>query len=313
MALACVDGDGVTDIVCAVGHERDDRLLALSGRTLSRLWSVDAEPDDSRYGEGFGRIACADSDGDGLDELFVVENTDVLVRIDPDGSRRWSHRLGERTAFFPKGAVTSVPLVADLTGDGLNEVAVGCLAGGLAVLEADTGELVTLLRFGVESHARVAHRRRLPRFLKTLMAESGEPVNDLLAAELDGHSGEELVFGCSDGFIYAASVRSGGPLWRFDSEGQVYDGPIPLDVSGDGVVDVIAWDSERAYLLDGLDGAALRGLPDGSAPSELHAADLTGDGACELVVVGRDPATVAVWTAGVTPGRAPGVRGCPEP
>jgi outer membrane protein assembly factor BamB len=313
VALAGLDGDGAADVVCAVGDERDDGLLAFSGSDLSPLWSAEAEPDDGRFGEGFGRIICCDSDGDGRDEVFVTENTDALVRIDPDGSRRWSRRLGERTALFPKGAATSVPLVADLTGDGLSDVAIGCLAGGLVVLEADTGEVVAQLRFGVESHGDAALGRRVPRFLKRLLAESGEPVNDLVGTELDGYPGSEIVFGCSDGFVYAVSLRSGESLWRFDSEGQVHDAPIPLDLSGDGLSDIIAWDTERAYLLDGRDGTALPGLPDVSSPSQLCVSDLNGDSTLELIVVEREPATVAVWTTGVACDRVPNVRGSSGP
>ena len=300
MELARLDGDCHADIVCAVGHDRDDRLVALSGADLSGLWVVDAGPDDSRFGLGFGRIMCADADADGLDEIFVVENTDALVRVDACGSRRWSRGLGERTAFVPLGAATSAPVVADLTGDGEKEVAIGCLAGGLVVLEAATGDRVALLRFGVEAHSRFAGRRRLPGHLRKLLAESGEPVNEMLPVELDGAPGEDLVFGCSDGVIYGASPRSGETLWRFDSDGKVYDAPLWLDSTQDGAGGVVAWDMERVYLLDGGSGAPLSGLPEITGPAELHLADVNGDGSLELVVVARNPARVEVWNIGAT-------------
>lgn len=309
LALGRLDADACPDVVCAVGPERDDSLLALSGANLAVLWRLDAEPDGSRYGCGFGHMVCADADGDGLEEIFAVENTDALVRINGRGIRQWSRSLGERTALFPKGAATSAPLVDDLTMDGRCEVAVGCLAGGLVVIDAAGGDPVCELQFGVGAHEGAARRRGLPRFMRELLAESGEPVNELLALELDGRPGRELVFGCSDGFVYAASLRSSEMLWRFDTEGQVYDRPLGLDLSGDGVADVIAWDSKRAYLLDGKAGRVLDGLPSLTAPAGLHASDLTGDGLLEIVAVTYEPATVTAWTTDVVCGR----HGGPEP
>jgi hypothetical protein len=293
-----VDGDGTDDIVCTSGLERDDVLVVFSGEDLRVLASARALPDGSRFGEGFGRPSARDSDGDGRCEIYVAENLDSLTRLDGEGGRAWTAALDERTAWFPKGAVTGDPEVADVTGDGVTDVSVGCLAGRLAVFDAATGETLVVRRFG----ARSGEDRRLARMsgaMKKAVASSGEPVNGILAVELDGRPGLDLVFGCSNGLVYAFAPARGEELWRFESGEKVIDRPLALDWSGDGRSDVLAWDHGFVHLLDGRTGEPLAGLPDVRDPDEVLLADLNGDGILDIVCVERGARRVAAWTTGV--------------
>jgi outer membrane protein assembly factor BamB len=311
LAAGHLDGDGVPDVVYSAGLNRNDILVALSGADLSELWSVAAEPDDSRFGDGFSRLATIDIGADGTDEVFVCENMRSVSVLSGDGATLWEGELGERTKYVPKGAVSGGPVVGDFLGGGDEQLAVGLWAGDLVVLDALDGEVLARRQFGADVHRAHARGRRLPRFLRAILLETGEPVNDLLAVELDGVSGRELVFGCSDGFVYSVSPRSDRVLWSFDSEGQVHDRPIGVDANGDGAFDVLAWDEDAAYLIDGRTGAALTGLVTGAEISAAVLADLGSDGGLELIELGRDGA-VRAYVTGLPCARAPASTGCGE-
>ena len=306
-----LDGDGVPDIVYSAGSERNDVLAVLSGADLSELWSDTATPDDSRFGDGFSRIAVLDLDADGSGEVVASENMRSMIAFAGDGAPLWERELEERTKYVPKGAVSGGPVLDDFLGGGLRQLAVGCMAGALVVLDPEDGSVLGRRVFGVDADRSRARRRRLPRFLQALLVDTGEPVNEILSVDLDDLPGRELVFGCSDGTVYAVSPVSGGVLWSFDAEGQVFDRPVPVDANGDGTTDILAWDDEAAYLIDGRNGDSLAGLPDGTEPSAAVVADLDRDGTIELIELRRD-GRVRAFTTSVPCGRAPSAPGCGE-
>lgn len=311
IAVARLDGDDVPDVVYSAGSERDDLLVALSGVDFSELWTVTAEPDDSRFGNGFSRLAVLDLDRDGRDEILVNENMQSVVAFSADGAPLWKREFEERTKYVPKGAVSGGPVLDDFLGGGLEQLAIGLWAGTLVVVDPVDGEILVRHQFGLNAHGRHARSRRLPRFLKAILLETGEPVNELLAVELDGVSGREIVFGCSDGFIYAVSPRSDRTLWSYDAKGQVIVRPLPVDANDDGVPDALAWDEEGVYLVDGSTGDGLSGLPPGTELSNAVLADLDQDGTVELIELRRDR-SVRAFATGVACSRAPSAAGCAE-
>lgn len=313
LAVARLDDDGATDVVYSAGVERDDVLVALSGRDFSELWTVAAEEDGSRFGNGFTRLTVLDLDHDGADEVLVCENMRSVLAVSARGHLVWKAELGERTRYVPAGAVSGPPVLGDFLGGGLEQLAIGLWAGTLVVVDPRDGEVVSRRLFGVDSDARsrIGGNRRLPRFLRAIIAETGEPINRLLVVELDGLSGEEVVFGCSDETVYAYSPRSDRVLWARDSRGQVYRRPVAVDVSGDGVPDILAWDEKGVYLIDGRDGSALGGFPPGESLADATLADLDHDGTVELIEVRRD-GSVRAFVTGLACARASGAAGCGE-
>lgn len=306
-----LDGDGVPDALYTAGSERNDLLVALSGSDLSELWSETAEPDDSRFGDGFSRIAVLDLDGDGGGDVVASENMRSVIAFSGGGTRLWERELEERTKYIPKGAVSGGPVLGDFLGGGFGQLALGCMAGALIILDAEDGAILGRRLFGADAHRSHARNRRLPRFVRALLVDTGEPVNGLLAVDLDDLPGRELVFGCSDGLVYAVSPRSDRVLWSFDAEGQVFDRPVPVDANGDGTADVLAWDDEAVYLIDGRNGGSLSGLPGGMRPSAAVIADLDRDGTVELIELRRDGKARAFATR-VPCARAPSAPGCGE-
>jgi outer membrane protein assembly factor BamB len=233
--------------------------------------------------------------------------------VSGEGATVWRRELAERTTYVPAGAVSGPPVLGDFLGGGGLQLAIGLWAGALVVIDPADGEILARHRFGIDTDGRrrLGRNRRLPRFLRAILTEAGEPINELLSIELDGVSGSEVVFGCSDGLIYAYSPRSDRVLWSHDSLGQVFRGPAPVDANGDGVCDVLAWDEEGVYLIDGSTGSQLEGFPPGESLSNAALADLDRDGTVELVEIRRD-GSIHAFATGLKCARAPGAAGCGE-
>jgi hypothetical protein len=311
IVIARLDADDTPDVVYSAGRERDDLLVALAGVDFSELWATTAAPDDSRFGVGFTALTACDLDRDGADEILVSENMQWVIVLTAGGGTLWRRELGERTTYVPNGGVSGAPVLADFLGGGAEQLAIGLWAGALVVVDPSSGDVLGRRVFGADSeaHRRAGRNRRLPRFLRAILAEAGEPINEMLAVDLDGRPGREVVFGCSDGYVYAYSPHSNRVLWRSRSRGQVYSRPLALDADGDDMADVFAWDEDGAYLLSGTTGLEIAGCLPGAGVSGAVLADLEHDGAVELIELGPD-GSLRAFTTGLACARAPGAPGC---
>jgi hypothetical protein len=204
-------------------------------------------------------------------------------------------------------------------------------------MDARTGDVLDRFQFGVESHGAHLTNEKIPRFIRNALSTTGEPVNCLTVVELDGGPGSELVLGCSDGFLYACDPGSGDVMWRFDTLETVYDPCVlvrPTDVpstdersvddelrdSGDGLTDeadalatcdLLAWDVEGVYLLDGRTGLARAGFSEVPGAARVLPCDLDGAGALEIIHVASEARRVTAWrcVVGTADGDASGVSG----
>ncbi len=324
-------GDGGSDgfgpgIIYTAGKKRDDVMVALAGSDLNELWTRDAASDRGPFARGFTHPSAWDVDGDGGDEVLVAENGNHLLCLSGDGELLWDVGLGRCERLNPDGVVSCTPVVADLLGDGIAELAVGCFAGAVVVMDARTGDVLDRFQFGVESHETHLTNEKIPRFVRDALSTTGEPVNCLTVVELDGGPGGELVLGCSDGFLYACDPGSGDVMWRFDTLKTVYDpcvlvhamGVLPMgerstdDHSiddqahdpGDGLTDetdalatcdLLAWDVEGVYLLDGRTGLERAGFGGVPGAARVLPCDLDGAGAPEIIHVALETRRVTAW------------------
>ena len=302
--LACARMDGPA-IVYTAGRKRDDVLVVLAGDDLRELWSRGAASASGPFARGFTHPSALDVDGDDRDEIVVAENGNHLLCLSGDGDLLWEVGLGRRERLNPEGVVSSLPVVADFLGDGINELAVGCFAGAVVVMDARTGETLERMQFGVESHESHLENTKIPRFIREALRVTGEPVNCLTPVELDGSPGDELVLGCSDGFVYACDPGSGGVMWRFETLDSVYDPCLPVagavDPDGDAPLAVLAWDEDGVYLLDGRTGEALPGLGDIAGAARMLACDLDGTPGPDLVRIAPLGGRVTAWSLEVVP------------
>ena len=131
------DGDGRTEVYfldCVRNF-----VVRLDGPTGAVEW---VEPQPSYFGY-LGLIA-ADLEGDGVHDLIVTGKSTLVARMSiSDGETLWGTQLGGRGIFFP-------PAVADLNGDGVQEVVVGVRGHspderrtGLYVVDPSTGEILS--------------------------------------------------------------------------------------------------------------------------------------------------------------------------
>lgn len=294
-------------VVYTAGKKRDDVLVVLSGDDLRELWSRDAVEGSGPFATGFTYPSARDVDGDGRDEVLVAENGNHLLCFTANGEVAWNVGLGRCERLNPAGVVSSAPVVADLLGDGIAELAVGCFAGAVVVLDARTGEELDRLQFGVESHEEHLSNSKIPKFIRDALRDTGEPVNCLTAVELDGSAGSELVLGCSDGFVYSFDVGPGGVMWKFKTRDNVYD---PCLIVGDAASasaadspvdagatsDLLLWDVEGVYLLDGETGQARGGFEDVDGANGLVACSIAGTTSPSLVRVAPERGVLTAWT-----------------
>lgn len=303
--IACGRGAAGPFLVCTSGEKHDDTMVVVSGEGLRELWRVEAVRDRGPAGKGFTFPVALDVNGDGRDEVLVAENGNRLLCFAGSGELRWDVGLGRNERLNPEGVVSSLPVVADLLGDGVLELAVGCFAGDVVVMDAAAGEVLDRARYGVDSHEKHMGDSRVPGFIKALLGRVGEPVNCLTPVELDGGPGLELVLGCSDEHVYAFDPGRGATIWRVGTRETVYEPCLQLDEAT-----ILAWDTTGAYVIDRVTGSVLdRGFEFGATMS-LLACEIDGSAGLEVVHVALDRSEVAAWDLGVG-GAAPTRDGGP--
>lgn len=167
-------------------------------------------------GDFVTRVAAADLDGDGIDEVIRGDIAGWVTVLDHAGARMrdWRPDMG------PSGFVTGLA-VADLDGDGTPELAVSGdrgfeFDGIVAVMNADGSE-----RWAIRLE---------------------NPPYNVLAADLDGDGKDELVFGERIGGV-ACAVRAidgnGDLLWERDVSDSCMEPILAVgDVDADGIPEI---------------------------------------------------------------------------
>ena len=121
--VADLNQDGIPDIIFSTfsgsNYQTNGVLRAISGLDGTELWTLN----DARYEvSGESSIALGDIDLDGLPEIVAVQESDVLMAVEHDGTFKW---------FAPNNAGPinwGGASLADLDGDGVPEIIVGSTA-----------------------------------------------------------------------------------------------------------------------------------------------------------------------------------------
>lgn len=238
-AVSDVDGDCIDDLIVRSG----DQLLAVLVDETTRALGVSGE-----------RAATGDA-GDG--ERLAVGGPSGLLWIGEGGPRRLSD------------APVSALAIADLTGDGWDEVIYGSDAGIDVWVGGDSGPIASV---GAVPSAWTA---------------SGFAVLDL-----DDDGALDLVV-IDAGRLRVGRNRGDGFIEARSAPDVAADRVLALDVDGDCADDVIVIQGDELLYLRASAGGFDSPVAIG-AGRDVAAADLDGDGAQELVVL-RDDGAVETW------------------
>lgn len=243
--------------------------------------------------------------------IVVCERDTGVVCLDLQGNRLWQYAL--------KPPVTAAPAVADLDGDGQEEIIAADSKGNLAVITGG-GQLVWKAQVpgGVEADSCPAATDldgdgRLEILagdvsgvlscfshdggLRWQFAGDGSQMGPVLAADLYDIPGKEIIVTSHDRHVYA--LDSGGAwLWDCYFENDLFPNSTPIlaDVEGDAVPELyIGGGLHHFYRIDLRDGrVALAENVYLHVNNAIAAADLDGDGADE-VVFGNKGGAVACY------------------
>ncbi|MFO0551303.1 MAG: PQQ-binding-like beta-propeller repeat protein [Polyangiaceae bacterium] len=271
-ALGDLNGDKQVDVV--VGDERGF-LAAYDGASGKRLWEVGTGQNE--YGAvGFvGSPAITDLDSDGDLEIIAGARDGVLTAYrGKTGKAIW-------TATDHSGIHAS-PVVLDLDGDGRKEILAAWSYSTLAIFDGTTGtqragQSIELDQGGIEG----------------LFAT---PV------PLPGPRSGTIVVGSSwwDGEDGITIANADSRLFR-STEGRVTSSAVVADLDGDGLQEAILVTEAGKVVSLTATGirAELTTIAKGAETTPLLA-DLDGDGALELVVLGGDGVLSAFETGAKT-------------
>lgn len=271
--LGEINGDGVIDTFAG----SPDALFAIDGRTGRTLWI--SHDEGSEFSHGAWDVATADFDLDGVvDAAFADIVDDRITAVDgPTGAQLW---------YYPREGIVTDLATGDLDLDGrADTVAIGAEANpeihAISGASGDDGVAEALWtqpfpgtgrtdRPGAQSDPRVVA-------IEQVIAATTEP--EVIVAGGDGNL--NVLQGSTGELIGAAVV-----------DGAIADVAV-LDLDGDADFEIVAaidfpFGGGGRGSLHAFDpkGDPLWTLPTAGAAVDLGLADLTGDGAVELVVVG---------------------------
>ncbi len=259
----------------------DGDMNPATNGVLARIFSISFN---------YGSPAVANMDGDPQLEILVpvnrsVDNSGAVYAFNIDGSpcSGWPFFTG--TINSPSD-VSSSPAVADLDGDGDDEIIVSCerANGRIYVLNGNGSVVLPWPR----SAPCVTNDARIP-----------SPV----VADLNGNGTLDIVFADTDGQLWAwdrfGSLLAGFPMTYFaNAESQTTQStPSVGDVDGDPQLEILFGDESGKVNGVNHDGSLAQGFPiqtTGEVRSTPAIWDVDRDGLNEMSVVGYDQ-NVYVW------------------
>ncbi len=255
-----------------------DAVGSFAPNSIYRAWSFIMSTSDGQMGF-HSSPALADVDGDGSVEVVVVDaggRVVILYGSNPPGLDGNNFTSTYKTVVWVNASMYSSPALADVDGDGVLEVIVGCRDGFIRVVDPASGVIQYEVPLGINiaSSPVVADFDPADNTLDIVVAAAN------VTARIEAKTGR---------VVWLAGVGRGL---------QSASSPVLVgDVDGDGVEDVVVanlWGF--VYVLSGSDGRTLgdldlweHGYQGNFVVHSLAAGDVNGDGRREVVVsLGRE-------------------------
>lgn len=215
--LVDLNNDGTLDFVVATwGFNENSKFYAFDGATIEMLWSLDM---NSVVYHG---TAVADLDNDGKPELVIGDYSGRLYAINgEDGTLLWDYKEN-----YYIGAPASI---GDINGDGQCEVIF--VSWNKAIALNSEGRLLW----------------------SYTIASGGTSFRGVVLSDITGDNLPEVIFGSSNGRVYALKGYDGSELWSLDLEehiGKDFDidhAPLIADFTGDGALELFIQGGKTTY------------------------------------------------------------------
>ncbi|MGC9317233.1 MAG: FG-GAP repeat domain-containing protein [Armatimonadota bacterium] len=258
MASGDLTGDGRPEVV--VGAESGHiRALSADGEVLWTAEGLDRSQ--------INALACIDLDGDARASVVFGNDVATLGRISPEGDLLWQV-IPPRYRGIDSDVTTILP--ADLDGDGLPEIVIGCRSWQYMAYDAD-GEMlwknIIYAHSATVGHANDFDGDGLPEIVGgnayyrlNLIDQDGRRIFNasrfgpeqtaLGSTDVDGDELPEILVGTDLGELLCFD-GDGSRLWG-QNVGDRVTAIVPADLDGDGVQEiVVAAESANVYAFDG--------------------------------------------------------------
>ncbi|MDA0683247.1 MAG: VCBS repeat-containing protein [Bacteroidetes bacterium] len=272
--IADFDGDGLNDVVLAIGRHWPGPNLLLIGDGQGGFTRVDSlsNPQDRSYS-----LSAADMDGDGdLDLVVSNDRPDPTYVLLNNGAGGFDQRIDFGDGDWP----TRNGTVADINNDGRPDVMV-----------ANRGE-------GEVGHNFVCLNETTEEFSISCERVSSGSTTTISVADMNRDGNPDLIIPFRD--LGQSNILLGDGTGKFieqiafGPDDASYRAAVAVDLNVDGLLDLVSIDDQRRktvaffQLTDGGFGAETR-IDDGEAiPYALDVADLDGNGRVDVLVGYRD-------------------------
>jgi uncharacterized membrane protein len=262
-AVADLDGDGDAEIV--VIGEYGLYALHHDGSTYWYTSTVTSTWGDGGGTYGWGGPAIGNMDGEPGPEIVVAAHNTCLCVFDGDGTKLFDEPIGQKP---------TVPVLADLTGDGYLDI---------LVAQDNTLKLYDYAGGGTLAWSRTV--------TGTIFVDSWGPpaVGDLDGHLAGGDLGPEIAWGW-DGYI-GLFDEDGTLMWAYATAGRYASSISLADVNGDGIIEIIGTmgamggGKQRIHVLDPegtlLWSADVSDSTASTSGTSVH--DLDGNGTWEVI------------------------------
>jgi outer membrane protein assembly factor BamB len=138
-------------------------------------------------------------------------------------------RMLEVWNFDSKSDLLVAPTIADINGDGLQEIIIGTTKGELIVLDNQSKEL---WRYKIQESLGAVEEMFLDQTI--INSINAAPV----VADFTNSGQKHIIFGSESGIVYCLNAK-GALVWKFKTGGGIRGSPLLADINDDGKLEIV--------------------------------------------------------------------------